>query len=259
VQEALPPRLGCVQYLNARPLARGWPGQIDFDHPSVLCRRLAAGELDAALVSSFEFLRNPIYSIVDEIAIASDGPVYSVFVAHEPGADFAETEIDPASATGVSLLRCLMADAGRSLGECPPPADNLSELQDGRGRLLIGDQAIRFRQKFGDRYGYWDLGEAWRDRTGAPFVFALWLIRPEVRAAQEIADKLRRTRDFNLENLDSIIAEEKQFSPEFCGHYYCDCLGFHFGEREKAGLELFRTLCVKQGLLENREGTLRLV
>ena len=53
---------------------------------SIIRRRfageLAAGELDVALVSSFEYLRNPIYSIVDRVAIASDGPVFSVILAH---------------------------------------------------------------------------------------------------------------------------------------------------------------------------------
>ena len=75
-------RVGCVKYLNARPLVRGWEGNVEFDHPSALCERLAKGQLDVALVSSFEFLRNPIYRIVDGVSISSDGPVYSVVVAH---------------------------------------------------------------------------------------------------------------------------------------------------------------------------------
>ena len=53
---------------------------------SIIHRRYANdwpnGELDVALVSSFEFLRNPIYRIVDDVSISSDGPVYSVVVAH---------------------------------------------------------------------------------------------------------------------------------------------------------------------------------
>ena len=106
-----PPRIGCVKYVNARPLIRGWPGPVEFDHPSALCRRLAKGELDVALVSSFEFLRNPVYTIVDGVAIASDGPVYSVFLARARGHDSREIELDPASTTGVSLLRCALADA----------------------------------------------------------------------------------------------------------------------------------------------------
>ena len=68
-------RIGCVKYLNARPLINGWDGDVEFDHPSVLCNKLAAAELDVALVSSFEFLRNPIYRIVDDVSIASDGRV----------------------------------------------------------------------------------------------------------------------------------------------------------------------------------------
>src|SRR5437764_5450702 len=106
-------RIGCVKYLNARPLIRGWPGEVDFDHPSALCKRLADGELDVALVSSFEFLRNPIYRIVDEVSISSDGPVYSVVVAHrgEIGR-IKEIELDPASETSANLLRCLIAELG---------------------------------------------------------------------------------------------------------------------------------------------------
>jgi chorismate dehydratase len=259
VQEALPPRLGCVQYLNARPLARGWPGKIQFDHPSLLCERLAAGELDAALVSSFEFLRNPIYSVVDDVAIASHGPVYSVFVAHHPGHDFREIEIDPASRTGVALMRCLLQERGQTVPECPLPEDNLSSLDREHARLLIGDQAIRFRQKHGDRYSYWDLGEAWHNLTGLAFVYALWLIRPEVLHAKAIADSLRAVRDRNLADLDEIIKAENEFPAEFCAYYYQDCLQFEFGEKEKKGLRSFGDLCVKHGLLEKEMAPLRVV
>src|SRR5215831_15842329 len=136
-------RLGCVKYLNARPLIRGWPGNVEFDHPSALCRRLTKGELDVALVSSFEFLRNPIYRIVDDVSISSDGPVYSVVVAHrDEFSKIDEIELDPASETAANLLRCLLAE----LGLTPRLFNGAS---DGIGlsgaRLIIGDQAIRFR------------------------------------------------------------------------------------------------------------------
>ena len=77
-----PLRISCVKYLNARPLIYGWPGEVVLDHPASLCAQLAKGAFDVALVSSFEFLCNPIYRIVDGISISSDGPVYSVIVAH---------------------------------------------------------------------------------------------------------------------------------------------------------------------------------
>ena len=88
---------------------------MDFDHPSALCNKLAAGNLDVALVSSFEFLRNPIYRIVDDVSISSDGPVYSVVVARRGEvAEIEEIELDPASETSANLLRCLIAERGLS-------------------------------------------------------------------------------------------------------------------------------------------------
>jgi chorismate dehydratase len=245
-------RIGCVKYLNARPLIHGWRGKITLDHPAALCAQLARGDLDVALVSSFEFLRNPIYRIVDGIAIASDGPVYSVFVAYPAEVWPREVELDPASATAVALLRCMMADRGEKLVPLDPPPDQLAPLAPQRSRFLIGDQAIRFRQKFGDAYRYWDLGEEWRGVARKPFVYALWLVRPEVKDAGSAASRLRALRDENLANLDRLIAEENEFDPKFCSRYFRQHLRFGFGEKEKEGLRSFQSLCEKNGLLPKR-------
>src|ERR1700758_2204340 len=135
-------RIGCVKYLNARPLIRGWPGNVEFDHPSALCQRLAKGQLDAALVSSFEFLRNPIYRIVDDVSISSDGPVYSVVVAHHGEfGDLKEIALDPAAQTSGNLLRCLLGELNLH-----PRIESHSPATEKSARLIIGDQAIRFRR-----------------------------------------------------------------------------------------------------------------
>jgi chorismate dehydratase len=246
-------RIGCVKYLNARPLIYGWRGHVEFGHPSILCHRLARGDLDVALVSSFEFLRNPIYQIVDDVAIASDGPVYSVFVAHAGGTLPSEVELDAASATAVALLRYLIAEQGSKIVALDTPDDALSPVQPRRARLLIGDQAILFRHKFRERYEYWDLGQEWQAMMKVPFVYALWLIRPEVPNAQKIADQLREIRNQNLANIDVLIAREKDFDLAFCRSYYRHHLRFSFGDEEKEGLRVFHDLCVKHGLLPKRQ------
>jgi len=106
-------RIGCVKYLNARPLIYGWSGAVDFDDPAALCRKLQHGDLDVALVSSLEYLRRPIYRIVDGVSISAHGAVYSVIVAHNEDLSRAEEiEIDPASETSVALLRCLLRQRG---------------------------------------------------------------------------------------------------------------------------------------------------
>ena len=262
---------------------------MEFGHPSALCKRLANGELDVALVSSFEFLRNPIYWIVDDVSISSDGPVYSVVVAHR--ADFSELEeieLDPASQTAVNLLRCLLAELNvgarlirnidlqsvRPAGlqpAVPAAAEDISAGHKGkmpmfqmphRARLLIGDQAVRFRQTYAGEFQFWDLGEQWKQLTGLPFVYALWLIRPEVADAKQIANRLRALRDENLAKLDELIAQvvagvggpgHPKLDQQFLFRYYRENLLFSFKEKEKEGLRTFAKLCAKHGLLEKRD------
>lgn len=284
-------RIGCVKYLNARPLIRGWSGNVEFDHPSALCQRLAKGQLDVALVSSFEFLRNPIYRIVDDVSISSDGPVYSVVVAYRGAfSDIEEIELDPASETSVNLLRCLLAErrlsprlirnidlqsvrpAGLEPAVSVPvqPAEHKTAENISAGRtdkmsmfqgphrayLLIGDQAIAFRQKHAAEFQFWDLGEQWKKLTGLPFVYALWLIRPEVPDAKSIAQRLRELRDENLAEIPAIVADEannkQAITREFLNCYYNGHLRFSFGTREKQGLQTFADLCAKHGVLPKR-------
>ena len=234
-------RIGCVKYLNARPLIHGWSGEIVLDHPAALCVRLARGDLDVALVSSFEFLRNPIYRIVDNISISSAGPVYSVVVVH--GGEISEIEeigLDPAAETSVNLLRCLLA----KLRINPVfSRTSTSSISAARARLLIGDQAIYFRQQHAAEFRFLDLGEEWTRLVNLPFVYALWLVRPEVVDVKTVADRLRALRDENLAKIDNVIAGEKEFDHDFCRRYYRENLRFDFGKKEKAGFGEFQRHC----------------
>ena len=57
--------------------------------------------LEVALVSSFEFLRNPIYALVEGVCVSSHGPVHSVFLAHAGDlAEIEEIEFDPVRRRG---------------------------------------------------------------------------------------------------------------------------------------------------------------
>ena len=250
-------RIGCVKYLNARPLIRGWSGEVVFDQPAALSDQLQRGDLKIALVSSFEFLRNSIYRIIDGVSIACDGPVYSVIVAHRSElSDIEEISLDPASLTSVALLRILLAQ----LKLQPRLVETMPEKPDQRRAiLLIGDRAIRFRQEHGEHFRYWDLGAVWKKATDLPFVFALWLVRPEASSAAMIADKLRELRAANLRDLEELIAEEKSFDPEFCRRYFLHHLRFSFGSDEKKGLQTFAALCANHGLIPKRELAFHLI
>ncbi len=145
-----------------------------------------------------------------------------------------------------------------------------AEIKTGRrARLLIGDQAIRFRQQYANEFSFWDLGEQWQKTVGLPFVYALWLIRPEVGDPKQIANRLRNLRDGNLATLDNLIADalaggddpgrRKEVNWEFLSRYYREHLRFTFGEKEKEGLRVFANLCIKHSLLPKRDLALRVV
>ena len=76
-------RIGAVEYLNTKPLVYNLPelapqADLVFDVPSRLADRLAADELDVALIPSIEFFQDPSYRIVSNACIGCRGPVMSV-------------------------------------------------------------------------------------------------------------------------------------------------------------------------------------
>ena len=127
-------------------------------------------------------------------------------------------------------------------------------------RLIIGDQAITFRQNHADEFQFWDLGEQWKKLTGLPFVYALWLIRPDVPDAKSIAQRLRGLRDENLADIPVIVSDavadvadnKQEITQEFLDRYYNEHLRFGFGTREKQGLQTFADLCSKHEVLPKR-------
>ena len=92
--------------MNAAPLTQNLDSQVIYATPAKLAQMLRADELDAALVSITEVLLNDRYDILDGVAIASLGEVYSVFLAHKkPIAEITEVYCDTASLTSVNLLK----------------------------------------------------------------------------------------------------------------------------------------------------------
>ncbi len=253
-----PLRIGCVKYLNAKPLIHGYPGAVQFDHPAHLARDMVAGVLDAALVPVFEALGPRPYALVDGVAIASDGPVYSVLLAHRcvSLADIHTVALDPASLTSIHLLQVLLAEFHRI---CPRCVDARLVGAKADAQLLIGTQAIEFRKQAGPEWHILDLGEEWQRQTALPFVYALWLLRADLQDVGAIADEFRFLKCEGTARIAEIVASEKETAPEFATRYLTEHIRFELGSREKAGMERFRALLLKHGFLHEPLAPLRWV
>jgi chorismate dehydratase len=247
-------RIGCVQYLNSKPLIHGYDGPVIFDHPSGLARDLAAGKLDVALVPTFEALRTPHYTLAEDVGIACDGAVYSVFLAHRgPLKDLRRVALDPASLTSVHLLQVLLREYHGVRPELCGLADFPAKAD---AALIIGNQAIEFRQNDRDGYEILDLGEEWKRCTGLPFVFAPWLLRPDLPNAAAVADDLRALKVYGVAHLDEIVDAEPR-DPAFTRRYLTQHIRFVLGEPEKAGIAKYRELLAKHGFISDTQTSLR--
>ncbi|MDB6052592.1 MAG: Chorismate dehydratase [Verrucomicrobiales bacterium] len=235
-------RVGSVPYLNAVPLTRGLEEDIVFVPPSQLATLLRKGDLDAGLVSITEVFFHDIYDILDGVAIASLGEVKSVFLAHlDPLDKIGEIACDTASLTSVNLLRVLLTERGLSPQFRPLKAyaDSSSE----RNVLLIGDPAIEFIRS-NPKHEIWDLGAAWFELTGLPFVYAVWAIRRD-RNTRELRQHLREAKNFGLDTLDNIIRTRPEFDLEFRKDYLGWHIHYHLGTDEKRGIARFLELLKK--------------
>ena len=67
---------------------------------------------------------------------------------------------------------------GVATPDCRPAAAPVEELAaQGESVLVIGDRALRLARTLAGSTRIHDLGQLWREQTGLPFVFALWIVR----------------------------------------------------------------------------------
>ena len=248
-------RVGCVRYLNSRPLIEPYGGPVVLDHPSVLAAALQRGELDVALIPVFEALRMPGCLAVEGVSISSLGPVWSVILAYQGALSaIKQVALDPASRTSVHLCKVFFAEWGASIPEYLP-----EPVPPGTARVLIGNQAIAFRERHGSEYHILDFGEEWTRRTGLPFVFAVWLIRPEVKDPVRVAAAFREIARRGRGQIPEIVARHREHHADFALRYLTEYIRFDLGAREKEGMEHFRGLLCKHALLPPGSEPLRFV
>jgi chorismate dehydratase len=238
-------RVGSVQYLNAVPLTRGIENKVIFATPAQLAQMLRRDELDAALVSTAEVLLADRYDILDGIAIASLGEVYSVLLAHRrPLAELKEIYCHIASLSGLNLLKILLAERGLKPEFKPLPDPQKAAEHD--AVLLIGDPAIDF-QRSPHKHEIFDLGSAWLELTNLPFVFAVWALRRGIEN-KELRGELLEAKQFGVETLDYIIETRGEYDEDFRRDYLGWHVHYHLASDEKRGIAKFAELLHKHGL-----------
>ena len=237
-------RISSVGYLNARPLVHGLADDprfaLDFALPSEVARRLAEDEADVALMPVAAAATMGDVRIVPGMAIGSRGPVRSVSIFGErPIEELTEVCLDLSSRTSVVLARLLLAKRSpkvRFLGM--KEADARRNIGGTRGALVIGDPALTIEGKYPHVL---DLGSAWREETGLPFVFAAWCTRGDALTAdhaQAFLDAKRRGKEASRA-LAEAHARQSGLDVTSLESYLTTAISYELGEEELRGLQRF--------------------
>jgi chorismate dehydratase len=237
-------RLGRISYVNMAPVFYRLDAEVEEIQgvPTELNRRVLAGELDIAPISSIEYARHAErLRILPRLCVSSEGAVDSIqLVSKTPLEQVRTVAVTPESATSVVLVKVLLPEAVHvPLGE---PAE---------AKLLIGDAALK--SAFEDPTPHYDLGRLWLERTGLPMVFAVWAMpEPVADGLLELQDALVasvRAARTHPETLAHEASERYGYPPGFLARYF-EKLRYSFGPRERAGLLTFLELAHEVGELD---------
>lgn len=249
--------LGVVSFLNSQPLIEGLDARrgvsLHYAVPSALPPMLRRGEVDAALVPVVDLFRSAgAWDRVSDACIASDGETLTVRVYSKvPPEQISILYVDPDSHTSVALSRLIWTyHFGRRIIQ--RPLADVEDLNDCEAVLLIGDKVVNAPLR-GFEYEI-DLGGAWKEWTGLPFVFAVW-----VRQAQpglspsdgELAGLLEGARDAGVARAAEIaeqVGPSRGWPVDLARRYMTDILDYTLTPRHLEGMRQFLELCVEEGI-----------
>ncbi len=265
-------RIAAIDFLNPAPLM--W----DFDHepsrsvlrdryavqtmmPSACAAQLASGAANVGLVPVAALATTPGLLVAPGCVIASKGAIRSILLVfrRDRGLGSVRTvAADTSSRASLAYTQILFRRFWRIAArfeQHPPVLDRMLETAD--AALLIGDPALLALEdraareaRTGERLEYLDLGTAWREHTGLPWVSAVWAVRAESLAgndgvAGQLVEDLLASRDHGLLHRGDLVAEwarKLPVPPATIRNYLCDNIHYVLDEECQRGLNHFLAL-----------------
>jgi len=237
-------RLVMVNYLNSKPFEFGLSRSSFTKHlkiktatPASCAQDFMHGNADIALlpVGALDDLKD--YKIISDYCIGCDGEVRTVCIfSNEKIEDCTRLLLDNHSRTSFLLSQVLMKEYFRlELPFLPLSIDQYLN-QKGDAVLMIGDKVFEYEKDF--KYKY-DLGVIWKEWTGLPFVFAVWVAKNDLDAS--IENELNNAFKLGIGHLPEIIQAESSENLDLY-YYFNHNIQYNFDKEKKKGLSHFLQL-----------------
>lgn len=257
-------KVGRISYLNVLPIYYPLETKLIennfkffYGPPAQLNKLMSEGLLHISSTSSIEYLRHAEqYKLIPDIAIGSCGPVQSVLlISRKPVEKLKNCKIlvSAQTHTSAALLKILLTEYIPVHPEYE--TGNAAELLENGERpeaiLTIGDEALNLRHH--EDYPYkLDLGDAWRQWTGLPFIFGVWVVRKDVADSPAVKDAVRtliKGKEWgqaNIGRMSELTAEKSVLALPEVNSYY-EGLVYNLKETEIEGLKVFAEYLKKTG------------
>jgi chorismate dehydratase len=245
-----PLRIGQIPFLNCILFFHGLDAQAGVRLSPLVPRALSAAAagnaVDAGpvpLVDTWEI--EDRYAPLGDFCIATTERARSVFLFSKRPFDElegAEIGITDQTSTSVRLLKVLLANIWNARSARLSAVDR--DCND--AFLLIGDDALRARAGIPEFPHLADLGGEWTRWQGLPFVFARWVVRRDVPAAdrERLCTLLEQSMAGNWKDLDRIAAPRAAELGMTIAEVreYLEGFHFHAGAQEHSAIVKFRLL-----------------
>jgi chorismate dehydratase len=235
---SVPLRVAAISFLNPAPLLYNFEHEptasalrerydVHYTLPSACAAELHAGTADLGLIPIAAL--TPELAIVPGCTIASLHEVRSILLlVKNPGNLSTDATLnrvrtvatDTASRSSVAYARILFEHFHSAQpAYVEQPADALAMLSHCDAALLIGDPALLAREQraaidaaSGTPLLWLDMATLWRERTGLPWVAAVWAVRPDSLAgtgltAQQLVTDLNASRDAGMAHIEDLVRE----------------------------------------------------
>ena len=271
-------RIAAIRFLNPAPLM--W----DFEHPplrqqlatrysiswmlpSECADQLASGVADIGLVPIAALATAPGLHILPGCTIASKSQVRSLLLvrrANRPLSSLRSVAADTASRTTLAYTRILFHKWGNpNVPFLPMAADLDAMLARADAAIVIGDPALLALEERANRVArtreelvYHDLADEWKQRTGLPFVSAVWAAAGSTALSESVADDFIRSRNHGLQNIDALVDEWSRKLPlttETVRSYLTMNIHYVLDEECVEGMRGFFKEAAQTGVLPNYE------
>ncbi len=235
-------RVGAVSYLNTKPLIYGFEQgmmkdriELINDYPARIAAMLQHDEIDVGLVPVAIIPHLKESHIITDICIGAEGPVASVGLFSEVPVDQIKSVLlDYQSRSSVALAKVLLKEHWKITPELVPAREDFRDhIKGTTAGVVIGDRALEQRKI--SPYIY-DFGEAWKELTGLPFVFAAWISNKPLE--EDFIAEFAEANRFGLHRIDEVVAKNPY--PVFdLKKYYTQCISYQLTDAKKEGLALF--------------------